>query len=254
MPIPAGVGFIDQMSFTFNDDFHRNRPLRQKVKECGGRADGITDRHVITESVAALLSDVFGLQVGAQRMSGLNFYKATWNLSYSAGMVSMGGKNNTILVQITGQGMAMARSGWQQRLAAWVALMNRFVITRLDLAYDDHEGALYNVDRAATDYDTGGYSMGGRPPSCEMKGNWRRIEGAGRSFYVGKRDNGKMLRVYEKGRQLGDQSSLWTRFEVEIRNNDRDIPFEILTESDSYFVGAYKCLERLLDASALVTL
>lgn len=58
-----------------------------------------------------------------------------------------------------------------------------------------------------------------------------------------------MCRVYEKGRQLGDPDSEWTRFEVELRNNDRDLPFDVLTRPDVYFVGAYKCLERVLDAA-----
>lgn len=58
-----------------------------------------------------------------------------------------------------------------------------------------------------------------------------------------------MLRCYEKGKQLGDQSSSWVRFEVELRNNDRDLPFDVLTRCDEYFVGAYRCLERVLDAA-----
>ena len=70
----------------------------------------------------------------------------------------------------------------------------------------------------------------------------------GRTLEVGRRANGKMLRCYEKGKQLGDQSSRWTRFEVELRNNDRDLPFDLLTDCDRFFVGAYKCLQRLIES------
>lgn len=59
-----------------------------------------------------------------------------------------------------------------------------------------------------------------------------------------------MLRTYEKGRQLGDSSSPWTRWEVELRNIDRDLPLDVLTRCDEYFTGAYRCLERILDAAA----
>lgn len=241
-PTPKGVGFVDQISFTFLDDFHRNPALREKCAQHGGGKIWLTDYEVVTEGVAALLRDVFGLGVGAERPSGLNFYKATWNLLDASGMVSIGGQGNTILVQITGHGMAKARDGWEKRLAAWRDCMNRFVITRLDIAYDDYEGERYSVDAAATDYDTGAFSMGGRPPSCEQRGNWRKIDYKGRSFYVGKRENGKMLRVYEKGRQLGDTVSEWVRIELELHNKDRIIPFDAIFNPGAYLSGAYSAL------------
>ncbi|GKS89101.1 replication initiation factor domain-containing protein [Acidovorax sp. SUPP2539] len=64
---------------------------------------------------------------------------------------------------------------------------------------------------------------------------------------IGRRENGKMLRAYEKGLQLAPGSGdKWTRFDVEIRNKDRDVPLDVLTRCDLYFVGAYECLQRLL--------
>ena len=38
--------------------------------------------------------------------------------------------------------------------------------------------------------------------------------GLGRTLYIGKRKNGKLLRVYEKGKQLGDPSSPWVRWRL----------------------------------------
>jgi phage replication initiation protein len=242
-PTPKGVGFVDQLSFTFLDDFHRNQPLRKRVAECGGGSVYFDDSQIVTEAVAAFLRDVFGLGVGVKRPAGLNFYRDTWTLLDSSGMVSIGGQQNTILVQITGHGMAKARAGWEQRLHAWSELMTRFVITRLDLAYDDADGQRYSVDRALDDYDAGNFSMGGRPPSCEQRGNWRRFDGLGRSFYVGRRENGKMLRVYEKGRQLGDSASEWVRIELELHNKDRFIPFDAILRPGAYLAGAYTAVE-----------
>jgi hypothetical protein len=58
-------------------------------------------------------------------------------------------------------------------------------------------------------------------------------------FNVGKRKNGKMLRVYEKGMQLGGQWHPWVRWEVELHNKDRIIPWDVLLEPRRFFVGFY---------------
>lgn len=248
---PEGVGFVDQLSFTFNDDFHTNKPLARLVASWGGGyGSSIQCDAVITVQVAAMLRHVFGLGVGAKRPAGLNFYRDTWQLLDGCGMVSIGGQGGTILVQITGHGMACSRDGWQGRLREFAAACTRFVLTRVDVAYDDHQGAAYGVDKAVQDYQAGEFQMGGRPPSCEQRGNWLRFDGRGRSFYVGRRENGKMLRVYEKGRQLGDESSEWVRVELELHNKDRVIPLDILERPGAFLAGAYSALAWVCDASA----
>ena len=57
--------------------------------------------------------------------------------------------------------------------------------------------------------------------------------------------NGKMLRIYEKGKQLGDSESPWVRVEAELRNKSRVIPWDALTRPGSYLAGAYPCLAYL---------
>nr|WP_293367903.1 replication initiation factor domain-containing protein [Nevskia sp.] len=66
--------------------------------------------------------------------------------------------------------------------------------------------------------------------------------GEGRTFYVGKRKHGKLLRGYEKGKQLGKPDDPWFRVEVEMHNKGRVIPWVILTEPGGYLAGAYPCL------------
>ncbi len=121
-------------------------------------------------------------------------------------------------------------------------------LTRVDIAVDAMDGE-FTVEDAVDWYQSGDFNAGGRTPRHALQGDWL-SPAYGRTIEVGRRENGKMLRCYEKGRQLGDPFSSWTRFEVEIRNNDRDIPTDILTAPDTYFTGAYKCLERVLDAAA----
>ena len=67
----------------------------------------------------------------------------------------------------------------------------------------------------------------------------------GKTLYVGKRQNGKLCRVYEKGKQLGDPQSHWCRAEVELRGKGRLIPHDVLTRPSEYLAGAYPCLAHL---------
>jgi phage replication initiation protein len=58
---------------------------------------------------------------------------------------------------------------------------------------------------------------------------------------VGKRKNGKLIRIYEKGQQLGDPNSPWVRWEVELHNRQREIPWDVLHNPGHYVAGAYPC-------------
>lgn len=130
-----------------------------------------------------------------------------------------------------------------------IAHLGEAKLTRVDLAVDLEQGEL-GVEDCEAWFLGGDFNAGGRMPSYSKIGAWcEGHEGAGRTFQVGKRENGKMLRCYEKGRQLKQPDSPWVRFEVEIRNIDRDVPLDILTRCDEYFAGAYKCMERVLDAA-----
>lgn len=127
-------------------------------------------------------------------------------------------------------------------------------LTRVDVAVDLHEGE-FTVDDALQWVRAGEFNCKGRNPSTRIDGDWLPVlqgEGPsreGRTLYVGKARNGKGLRVYEKGRQLGDASSDWNRFEVQFGNRDRVLPFDILTDPAKYFIGAYPALERVLSVA-----
>lgn len=248
-PTPKGVGFVDQLSFTFLNEFYRNFELRHRVACWGGGTSWGCEDEIVRGAVDAILGHVFGVKVGAKRPVGLNFYKSTFALEDNAGMVSIGGQGGTILVQLTGMGISIARKGWEKRLQKLSEILQRFVITRVDVAYDDIEGRKYSTDQALIDYQDGLYTCGGRWPSCEQRGNWIFPDGKGRTFYVGRRENGKLLRVYEKGRQLGEAASPWVRVELELHNKDRLIPFEILLRPGAYLAGAYPALEWVAEGN-----
>ena len=164
------------------------------------------------------------------------------------GIVAMGGESvgGTMLVDLSGQGCVVIND-WAAVHATMQDLDAR--ITRCDLALDFCQGEV-TIDQVEEMYFAGEFNAGGRIPK------YRRVESGvanaqasgGRTFEIGRRVNGKMLRAYEKGRQLGKQDSEWVRIEIEFGNKDRVIPHEIVTQRDRYFAGAYKALEAFMAA------
>ncbi len=71
-------------------------------------------------------------------------------------------------------------------------------------------------------------------------------------MYVGNRKNGKLIRIYEKGKQLGDPSSPWVRWEVELHAKDRAIPWDVLLHPGEYVAGAYPCLSWVSDRASRI--
>lgn len=186
-----------------------------------------------------------------QYENGLRFWHVADGSVINLGRLDWGGQARAgrARLELTGHGCARV-TDWRE-LRSRIEALSECTLTRVDLAVDLLEGQ-FDVDDAVEWYRGGDFRAGtsGKQPSHSTIGDWLDDEHPlGRTLMVGKRANGKMCRVYEKGRQLGDQASEWVRFEVELRNNDRDLPFEILTDCDTYFVGAYRCLERVISVA-----
>lgn len=146
-------------------------------------------------------------------------------------------------------GSACSRVADWKPMQDWLGAQWETTITRVDLAVDCLQGE-FTVDDGVVWLKAGEFTTGGRPPRHSTPGDWLSPKPYyGRTLEIGRRENGKMLRAYEKGLQLKPGSGdKWTRFEVEIRNKDRDIPLDVLTRCDHYFSGAYTCLSQILDA------
>lgn len=184
---------------------------------------GFTERHRIT----AHLADGARVEVGAIAMDGES-QKGRW------------------LLQLTGRGCGLV-SDWASLQELLEGLNAE--LSRSDLAVDFLNGE-YTVDDAVDLYEQGEFINRGRNPELDVQGAWNLEGNKGRTVYIGKLKNGKSLCVYEKGKQLKDFDSNWTRFEVRLGNRDRKIPLDILTNPDKYFVGAYPALAGLLDSAA----
>lgn len=118
-------------------------------------------------------------------------------------------------------------------------------IGRVDLAHDDFSGAVWNANTLRTEYLQDGFvGSDGRKPKSSLVGDWDNAD-KGRTYYIGSRAAGKMLRGYEKGKQLGELDNPWFRLELELRGANRVIPWVILTQPGQYLAGAYPCLSKL---------
>jgi len=123
-------------------------------------------------------------------------------------------------------------------------------ITRLDCTHDDIDACTVNIEVALDWYRKGLFNSCGRPPKANLRDDLG--NGTGSTFNIGNRKNGKFLRIYEKGKQLGDPSSPWTRVEVEWHGKGRLIYWDTVINLDHYLAGAYPCLVYLSETQSRI--
>lgn len=167
--------------------------------------------------------------------------------TYSLGFLAFGGdsQRNTASIQLNAQACSLI-TDWQA-IKSWCE-QNASKITRIDLAHDDMTGEVLTIAKGVQWLKDGLFSNNGaREGITAVKG--RLIDdlgsGDGKTLYVGNRKSGKMLRIYEKGKQLGDKLSTWVRAEVELKDKDRVIPWDALINPSHYLAAAYPCLNYL---------
>lgn len=122
-------------------------------------------------------------------------------------------------------------------------LLTGSIMTRCDLAHDDYQGKTVNIEICQNWYKKGLFNWNGRPPKPFLYDDCG--TGDGKTYRIGKRKNGKELRMYEKGKEQGDPNDPWFRVETEFRNKDRIIPWDILVKPGQYLAGSYKALNYL---------
>lgn len=120
-------------------------------------------------------------------------------------------------------------------------------ITRIDIAVDDLVGKAINVHAFRAMYQEGKFTSNGRPPLARFISD----EGTGKgcTLYIGQKGH-KELCVYEKGKQLDDPSSSYTRCELRLYGSKCEIPLEVLTSLGEHFAGAYPLLAEFIVGEA----
>jgi len=210
--------------------------------------DGSVDtREFFVNAWFEYLGPVFG--DFEDRGRGLHGYEKSFVFENGGVMFAFGGQNGTAFISIPGKGCAYIKDWDEAREFFEVQLGGR--ITRWDGAMDDYLG-VHSVDLALEWYLAGLFGTGGNKPTMKQVGNWVEPDGSGRTLYIGNRKNGKMLRIYEKGKELGDKLSPWVRWELELKNKDRHIPFDVLTNQKQHIAGAYKCLDWVCEEASRI--
>lgn len=189
-----------------------------------------------------------------ERPYGMFGYKRSWELhveGVNVGVAAAGAKNGGCMISLTGAGC----SGLDY-LSMHKALkgLPYVKLTRADIAFDSYDGK-YSIDVARSLYKNGSFITRGKPPKYRyiegghLQGK-KLIASGGRSFYIGTRESGKMLRIYEKGKQLQGQGERitkdwdnWTRWELELRSTQRHIPLDILLEPARYLRDSYPAMQ-----------
>jgi len=256
---PLTAAKLDWFTISFDQEYFGIPNDKLKLSE--------EDVRTIEMIVRRRLCPLLEVDIGKVRGYGYNRYEDSIQLfskgsGKAIGAVLFGGNRGTWTLDLQGSYCASARSGWEANLYSWIQKEmvlrgRRAKITRADCAHDDYKGENYSVDKAYQDYQSGLFKSlkGGRNPRPERV-NWDNPH-EGRTFYVAKPPAkkpkpGKMLRVYEKGKQLGDSNSPWVRIEVEFHSVGRIIPLEILLGCGDYLAGAYPALNWICEKQTTI--
>ena len=249
-------------------DYLRFTVLRDRIVNTAPKAfasplpDEIEDEGIV-QFMALRFAELLGYSLGVQR-PGRDYYDHTWTIENAFGhevaSVSGGGlsQRDTFCFTLKGEGCTHALPAWERRVSEFFEPMYP-KITRIDLARDCwHHGDL-SIEAAVNAYEHHAFSYRNRRPKHTEHGCWLTGEAFGgahsRTFQIGQRDSGKLIRIYEKGHQFGMMDDPWVRAEVELRSVNRVIPWEALTRTGDYFAGAYEFCNWLvhhLDKSPIV--
>jgi len=237
VPVDGELVALDEVSFTFSE--HKFRRI--------GQLGLISDVQVVHVVASELLKPIFGFLPTDKMQHGLHGYKEVWRLG-EFGLIACGGNNRTVYVRISGHGCACAVDGWQQRLYEFF-IEHDAQLTRIDFAYDDFEGKTFPVRRMLQEYRDGESFRSGRGllPKIETRGDWERDDpdGKGLTLYIGSYDSARLIRIYEKSKQLGDRDGQWVRFEVQLRNSTLSLVPEMLIRPTGFFVGTFPICARI---------
>ncbi|MEQ1511616.1 MAG: replication initiation factor domain-containing protein [Lysobacteraceae bacterium] len=197
-----------------------------------------------------LLSTIFGthrdLTVTALREKRWQFYQLSSVIvdrdGQLVGRVGVGGNGQTICISLSGAGTKWV-TNWHAAHAHLSALGAK--ISRVDLAYDDYDGALFNVHHLRARALAGDFkdATAGRPPDTRFLSD--EGSGKGSTLYVGGKGH-KEACFYEKGKMQGFIESLWVRAEVRLYAKHVVVPLDVLLDPADYLRGSYSLLAEML--------
>lgn len=235
---------------------------------------------ILYDFLCAVLTEIFDNRWSLRQRQGKKFFYSNWcDLlidDMPAGLIAYDVENGGAMISISGSGcVATDFSRVHALLTRDDMSIFRPKISRVDIALDDLGGQIFNYESCKNLALEGMFTpeRGAAPRySCIESGHvvlgrfnriTRELEphlkldffpDRGCSLYIGSRDAGKLVRVYEKGRQMkSEEFPLHVRFELEVRAIDRVLPFEILIYPDRFFAGSSRAAEKCLNDIAAAT-
>lgn len=195
------------------------------------------------------------------RKGGWNGFKSSANLCLGdmvVGLMAYGGESQrgSVAVNISGTGCAWLKPDWDE-VQDSVDRLPEYEVRRVDIALDTFKREVTH-DKVVQAYRDGLFTLAGRPPSMTRIEPEDPLDGA--TIYIGKRENAKFLRCYEKGLELvkayprgsiteidGVPVEDIYRLELELKAKDGPLPVDLIDKRDQYFAGAYPYLQSVLD-------
>lgn len=210
------------------------------------------ERDEILKAYSLRFFQIFGFGIEEKmKTRGNYFYDEFYRLGSEKatyGYFHIGGQQaETVLLELNATGCQAALPDWEQRFYQFLQNVRKPHITRIDTTKDYFLGE-YTPEKAYEDYKNGLFVVSNNNPKCQKKGTaWETEDFTGKTLTIGTPNSTKMLNVYEKGRQLKDKDSLWTRFEVRHKaTKDNHLPLDMLIDAGSYLFGSYPLLNEVL--------
>jgi len=195
------------------------------------------------------------------RKGGWNGFKSSANLCLGdmvVGMMAYGGdsQRGMVAVNVTGVGCSWLKPDWDE-VQDGVQHLPAYELRRVDIALDTYRREVTH-DKVVQAYRNGLFALSGRPPSMTRIEPEDPLDGA--TIYIGKRENAKFLRCYEKGLELVKAYPRGTvthlddvpvediyRVELELKAKEGPLPVDLIDKRDQYFAGSYPYLQTVLD-------
>lgn len=199
------------------------------------------------ECVVIFITKVLGFTVGSMTGNKFQYYDDHFCLfskdgEQFCGKVGVGGNNDTIHFQISGDGCKHLFTNRTRRYVHhWLAnILNVILLSRIDLAFDDFEGinTCKNVELAFL--DDGFKRSRGISPKYKNGDEWH-INAEGEKVFsvearvIGSRQSLVYWRIYNKKleQKIEKDGFTWYRSEVELKK----VSVDILLDIDGHFAG-----------------
>lgn len=188
-------------------------------------------REICVERFTQFCSRILNVRVGIPRNRGMHGYTDSASVLSQTnntvlGFVAFGGNNDTIYIQLSGDGCKHVFSHIRPfQLHFWLdKILSVKKLNRADLAYDDFDGN-YSIQYAEKAYSDDAFKnpKGGRLPKCTTILEKTGTQVTGHTFSVGSRQSGIYWRIYDKALEQKANGITWYRSEVELKKVSVDV-------------------------------